>query len=137
MCRQVTVIGFAILLLTMLGPSLARGADGPDTMVGSWVVESYWIDGTKIPAEKNIFAHTKEGTLWKLFDDGAGEILGYKQKWKYDKKKQSFTISQEGVFFGYNEWITNADVTKDGKNIVIHDTSLGHRLKIVLKPEEK
>ena len=126
-----------VLFFMMLFP-VTSIADGPDTMAGRWVVESFSIDGKDIPAEKSLTLQTKVGTLWKLHADGTGDISSFKQKWKYDKEKQSFTISQDGALPGFREWISNADVTKDGDKIVVEWTTLfAKKARIVLTPAPK
>jgi hypothetical protein len=108
---------------------------GSDIIAGRWVVDSYTIDGFWISDERKLLAHVKTGTLWKLHADGTGEILGYKQRWTYDLQKCRFTISQEGIFFGFNEWITDAGVTRNGRSLAIRDSIFGLPVVITLKPE--
>ncbi|MFN0078945.1 MAG: hypothetical protein ACKVY0_20990 [Prosthecobacter sp.] len=124
-------------ILAMCGSISSFAGDVPDSLVGRWVIKSTLVDG-KDGADFFAFVpECKVGALWKLFQDGTCEFAGKKGKWTYDKEKGSFSMSREGVIFGYNEWISSADASMSEGNLVIKYTALFQTIQLTFTPQPK
>lgn len=132
-----TSLARSVFVLVVIAPvfaAISTAAGGPDTMEGRWVVANCKLnDEDRDPV---VMIQYKKGAIWKLHADGTGEIVSHNYKWDYNKEKRTLTLQAEGLVWGWNTLVENADVTKDGKNVIIKFVSVGVKYEVTLKPDE-
>jgi hypothetical protein len=107
-------------------------AAAPESMVGTWKVESVTISGKECTTGVGMLA---TGAIWKVKKGGKATVGGFDDwTWTYDSDDGEFVMKRK-FFFGLGEETFTSSVTKDGAKIRIGFQALLSPWEIVLKKD--